>query len=59
MSFLNGLKGAAENYKKDFLRSYEKELRKVPDSMVLKKLSETSDEAYEITRKEARRRGLV
>ena len=55
---LNYVTNELEKSADRILTNYRRKLRTASDSVVLRKLDETEGEAYEITLKEARRRGL-
>lgn len=59
MGFLESLQNGAQQVKKDTLRKYEQQLSNASDEAVKRKLDTTIDEAYDITHREARRRGLL
>lgn len=54
-SLKEGLGRVAQNA----LNAYKRQLPQMSDEVILRKLETTSDEAYEATYREARRRGIV
>lgn len=56
---LNFVNDEAEKKVDHLLARYRKQLREWPDRVILNKLETTDGEAYELTLREAQRRGLV